>query len=228
MRTSSIHQILFVRHAQTTYSNIYPDITEEGTEQLRQTAKGLHPFIFNGTYPNLKIIASPAVRAQGSARVLVEALQHAGEIITEPLLRDMHVYNWPRAKELFNQCLLNGGRVEDVYDFDDCFEDENIFESRSVIQERFFCYMGQLQAALAQSTEPQCIVAVSHFEVLNHFLRSLWPDAPWLRWASSFRITMEHPTAQHDERTIVSYGERSIQIDLHLLMKKPSLFALLS
>lgn len=223
MQTSFIHQVLFVRHAQTTYSNVFPDITPEGIEQLRRTADGLRPLIFDGPYTDLKVIASPAVRAQGSAGVLVEHLKYAGEIITEPLLSDMHVHDWPRAKELFNQCLLNGGRVEDVYDFDDRFEDESIFEPRSAIRERFFRYMDQLHAGLAQSAEPQCILAVSHFEVLNHFLRGLWPDAPWLRWASSFSIQIEHPTSDNSRRAIVSYGDRLLQIDASVLLKKPLL-----
>ncbi len=219
MSFSFPHQIIFVRHAQTTYSNVFPDITPEGVEQLQCTAKTLQSFIVKKPHADLTIITSPALRAQGSAGVLAEELHYKGNIRTEPLLRDMHVRDWPRAKELFQRCLMNGGRVEDVYDVDDRFEDTNIFEPRSSIQKRFFHYMRQLHEKLSQFPEPQCVLAVSHFEVLNHFLRSLWPDAPWLRYSSFFRITMDHPIS-HGRQAIVTYGECSININASVLLQE--------
>lgn len=213
------HQILFVRHAETTYSNVYPDITEEGARQLRLTARELHPHIVANPENTLTIIASPAMRAQGSAGVLAEALGYSDEIITEPLLSDMAYADWPKAREIFELCRTGGGRVEDVYDSDERFEDTSIFEPRSSVRRRFYRYMKQCHDSLIHTSAPQCIVAVSHFEVLNHFLRELWPDAPWLRWATSFRITFERPHSSQDVVTTVTYAGKSFNSSPRTLFK---------
>lgn len=213
------HQIFFVRHAETTYSNIYPDITNEGAGQLRLTASKLHPHIIVNPEKTLTIIASPAMRAQGSADVLAEALGYTDEIITEPLLSDMSYADWPKAREIFELCRTGGGRVEDVYDTDERFEDFSIFEPRSSVRRRFYRYMKQCHDSLIHTSAPQCIVAVSHFEVLNHFLRELWPDAPWLRWATSFCVAFERPEAQTQTIATISYAGKSVSSSPETLFK---------
>ena len=213
------HRILFVRHAETTYANVYPDITENGASQLRQTAKELQPLILSNPEATLTIIASPAMRAQGSASVLAEALGYPREIITEPLLSDMRYTDWPKARQIFEQCRTGGGRVEDVYDSDDRFEDISIFEPRSSVRGRFYQYMKQCHNSLANTTDPQCILAVSHFEVLNHFLRELWSDAPWLRWATPFGIAFEKHDRQGDIIATVSYAGRSMSSSPKVLFR---------
>jgi len=214
-----LHQILFVRHAETTYSNIFPDITEDGVKQLQQTATVLHPLISANPEATFTIIASPAMRAQGSAGVLAKALGYTEEIITEPLLSDMGYADWPRAKEIFERCRIGGGRVEDVYDTDARFEDVSIFEPRSSVRRRFYQYMKQCHDSWVHTSAPQCIVAVSHFEVLNHFLRELWPDAAWLRWATSFGISFHKSDSQKTLIASVNYDGRTVSADSAKLFK---------
>jgi broad specificity phosphatase PhoE len=203
------HQLIFIRHAETRYSNIYPDITENGVNELKSTAKKIEPLIAAYPHQSLKIIASPAMRAQGSAGILAQELKYNHEIIIEPRLSDMGYPNWPKALEIFTQCNLNGGRVEDVYDMDDRFEDETIFEPRTAVRERFYAYMRECCSELLESSSPQCVLHVSHFEILNHFLKHLWPDVPWLKWADFFSISLQ-PSASNDEVAVtVSYKENS-------------------
>jgi broad specificity phosphatase PhoE len=98
------HQIIFLRHGRTSYSGIYPDITEEGREQLIQAAKKFRPFFSHQSFTKKIFITSPAVRAKGSGDILAKELQFEEEIFEEELLSDMHVFNWSKAKKIFNDC----------------------------------------------------------------------------------------------------------------------------
>lgn len=187
MSESPHHRIAFMRHAESTYSSVYPDITEAGIRQLEQTANELRSFL---SVPH-RIIASPAVRAQGSAHILVQAMGFASEIITEPLLSDMAYADWPSAKHIFEECRKECGGVENVYDMDDRFEDASIFEPRSSVRGRFYAFLEALTKDLRQAADPQRILIVSHFEILNHFVLKFLPDAPWLGPARSFRLQLE-------------------------------------
>lgn len=215
------HQLFFIRHAETTYSNIYPDITGQGAIQLRKTAKEIRPLITSNPKACITIVASPAMRAQGSASVLANSLGYTNEIITETLLSDMGYVDWPKARQIFEQCQMNGERIEDIYEIDDRFEDVHIFEPRSSVQTRFYRYMRKCHDALSNASKSQCIVVVSHFEILNHFLKNLWPDAPWLQWANYFTINYETSSSSQDFTVTVSYAGKTVSFQPEKIFKFP-------
>ena len=192
MEESAAHRIVFLRHAESTYSGVYPDITDAGIKRLQQVAREVHEHL---SVPQ-SIIASPAVRAQGSADDLARALEYQGDIITEPLLSDMTYSNWPAARGVFEQCRQECGGVENVYDTDERFEDASIFEPRTSVRRRFYAYLKQLINHVQLAVEPQNILVISHFEVLNHFVREFLPNAPWLRPGGSFLVRFEY--GNHD------------------------------
>ncbi len=192
------------------YSHVYPDITEAGIDQLKQTAKELHTYF---SVPH-RIIASPAVRAQGSAHILAQELGYHGEVMTEPLLSDMAYADWPAAKIIFEQCRLECEGVENIYDTDARFEDASIFEPRSSVQRRFYLYLEQLTNYLKQAADPLSILVVSHFEVLNHFIQNCFPDAPWIGAGKSFLLDIEQITDDTYSDAFVLYENFSKQVSL--------------
>jgi|GEM_PF-3614523 len=207
------YNLIFLRHAETTYSSVFPDITQNGIAKVRSVAAELQRASAWEGSSNLRIISSLAIRARGTASILAEEIYYDREVAIEPLLSDMHISDWPAALEIFQRCNLHG-RLEDVYDTDDCFEDACVFEPRSEIRKRFFRFLHRWHSMVGDSNTADCLFAVSHFELLNHFLHSLWPDAPWLPWAGFFSMSAD----DRNGMVTVRYGDRLSQVELQPLV----------
>ena len=209
------HRIAFIRHAESTYSSVYPDITEAGIQRLLQTAEELCHFL---PVPH-SIIASPAARTQGSAHVLAQAMGYQSEIITEPLLSDMAYANWPAAKMIFEESKLENGGVENIYDIDNRFEDAAIFEPRSFVRNRFYQYLKKLINNLKQTTDSQDILVISHFEILNHFVQKFFINAPWLGSGKYFLLQLDSDNSPYDG--LILYEKFSKHLTLSEIFSDP-------
>ena len=164
-------QAVFLCHGQTKYTNVFPDLTEEGIKTIKKTAV-LIPFI-NGNQ-NIAIFSSPKIRALGSASIIAKELDIRQKIIETPKLSAIEIRDKKRAKELFDEFFRKGIQAYSIaYGTDPRLEDGVIVEPRSAVQKRFFSFFSDLAKwFMANMNSPLRIVAVSHYEVLCHLVES--------------------------------------------------------
>ena len=64
---------IFLRHGQTDYTDVFPDLTEEGAETITKAAESIKSIIDG---QQITIISSPMVRAMGSACIVAKILRY--------------------------------------------------------------------------------------------------------------------------------------------------------
>ena len=168
-------QAIFLRHGQTEYTEVFPDITEEGIKTIKKSTELLRPFIEH--YQNVIIIASPMARAQGSAAVIAKVLDYKNKIRLEPNIQGAIAKDRQKAKALFYEHVSNGGirALSVAYGTDLRYEDGKIIEPRSEVRKRFFEYFAKLVRQLYVSPNlPLCLIHISHYEVMYHLVESLF------------------------------------------------------
>ena len=167
--------VIFLRHGQTNYTDVFPDLTEEGIKTITNSAELLRPFVEN--HQNVMIIASPMARAQGSAAVIARVLGHKGKTRIEPNIQAAIVKDRMRAKAIFYEHLKNGGMraLSVAYGTDPRYEDGEVIEPRSEVRKRFLGYLSKLVRRLFVSPNlPLCLIHVSHYETIYHVVESLF------------------------------------------------------
>lgn len=154
----------FVRHGESTYSDIYPDLTYPGQEQARQAGEILEEATHTVPSDELHLMSSPAVRARGTAGVIADCIGYSKPLIIEP---------------------------------------------RSHIRKRFFQFLSTLIPNTAG--EDTTLIAVSHFEILNHFVQLLWPRTQWFDYAHILKLQLSARTDDSHVRMQVGYnGDKRI------------------
>lgn len=169
--------VIFLRHGQTDYTDVFPDLTKEGIETIAKSAKLINPFVAN--YQNVVIIASPLARAQGSAAVIAKVLGYKDKIRLEPNIQAAIVKDKDRqkAKALFYEHVSNGGirALSVAYGKDPRYEDGKVIEPRSEVRKRFLGYFSKLVRRLFISQQlPLCLIHVSHYETIYHLVETLF------------------------------------------------------
>ena len=91
---------IFLRHGQTEYTDVFPDLTNKGVETVTNSANSIECFLKGNS--NVVIVTSPAARAQGSASIIAKIIGHRGKIINEPAIRGAIVNNKQQTQPLFN------------------------------------------------------------------------------------------------------------------------------
>lgn len=168
----------FIRHGQSNYTNIPPDLTEVGKRTIFNSAMEFKAIRSNlpGAIA-LRVASSPSVRAIGSAEIISNVLGVTEEVRQMPLLGPAFLKNMGEAKALFNEHVSKGGMKElcIAYGKDPIYEDGEIIEPRSEVQKRFYKYLGILvRDMLSCSSENRFVIHVSHYEVLYHLLETVF------------------------------------------------------
>jgi len=167
--------VIFLRHGQTDYTDVFPDLTEEGIKTIEASAELIRPFVEN--HQNVMIIASPMARAQGSAAVIAKVLGHKEKTRIEPNIQAAMVKDRMRAKAIFYEHVNNGGMraLSVAYGTDPRYEDGEVIEPRSEVRKRFLGYFSKLVRRLFISPNlPLCLIHVSHYETIYHVVESLF------------------------------------------------------
>jgi broad specificity phosphatase PhoE len=166
---------VFLRHGQTDYTGIFPDLTPEGIETMRASAVAIKQFC-NGHPGLLNIVSSPTVRAMGSSSILAKELDFKDAVREAPLLRAAQIFDKEKAAALFREHFSNGGMrsICIKYDTDPRFEDGKFIEPRSRVRKRFFKYLGMLSREFMALTSPMFVVHVSHHEVLYSLVQEVF------------------------------------------------------
>lgn len=166
---------IFLRHGQTDYTDVFPDLTEEGIKTITDSAQSIKPIIEE--HQNVVIIASPMARALGSAAVIARAIEYKGKIKKEPNIQAAVVKDRMQAKALFFEHVAKGGMraLSVAYGKDPRYEDAKVIEPRSEVAKRFFQYFAYFVRSLLINTgTPPCFIHVSHYETLYHFVEHLF------------------------------------------------------
>ena len=166
---------IFLRHGQTEYTDVFPDLTEQGMETIKRSARSIKPIAEE--HQRISIVASPLARAQGSAAIIANELEYKGEIREEPAITAAILKKILQAKALFNEYMSNGGMraLAIAYGIDPRYENGQVIEPRSRIRKRFFEYFTNMIRSLVTTAQlPPCLIHVSHYEVLYHFVERLF------------------------------------------------------
>lgn len=167
--------VIFLRHGQTEYTDVFPDLTEEGIKTIAKSAELLKPFLEH--YQNVVIIASPMARAHGSAAVIAKVLGYKDKIRLEPNIQGAVVKDRQKAKALFYEHVSNGGTraLSIAYGKDPRYEDGKVIEPRSEVRKRFLGYFSRLVRRMFISQNlPACLIHISHYETIYHLVESLF------------------------------------------------------
>ena len=167
--------LILVRHGETRYTNIFPDLTPEGIKQIQATSLKLTPVI--GNYPTVYLMSSPAIRALGSTQVLKDTLGLGGTTLIVPdlapfLVKDLSSfldYDKRNSTPIYGQMWLNDPLLS---------KDNPLTESRQAVEQRATRFLHYVSVGLDQIArdrqEPLCAVALTHFEIMAPILKGLY------------------------------------------------------
>jgi len=165
-----IGEIFFVRHGHSAYTELFPDLTKEGIKAIKEAAKKIGKLIAKYFY--VFIISSPAVCAQGTAKIIQREIGHEGEIKIEPAVKEAEVRDSLDGKEIFKRYMASGGlkALSVAYGIDSRYENPRIFEPRSLVKARFFEYFSDLIRRMFLNSMKHATIIVSHYETLYHLV----------------------------------------------------------
>lgn len=182
MKRKPIGRAAFLRHGETDYTNVFPDLTDAGKRTILKSGRELKA-IRDGLPGEITVAvaSSPAVRAMGSAFGISNVFGFAGKIVEIiPLLGPVELRDEIKAKALFFEFAANGGMkgLCVSYGTDPRCEDGLFIEPRSEVQKRLYKYLGMLvQDMLVFGQENRFVIHVSHYEVLYHLVENVfWLD----------------------------------------------------
>jgi broad specificity phosphatase PhoE len=171
-------QLIIVRHGQTGYTNVFPDLTPEGIEQVKQTAFSLKNHLQN--FDQIYSVSSPAVRALGTNHYLLESL---GLNIQTRRLRSLRPFD---IKDF--EGFMEFDRKNSTPRYGEMFlthpylmSDNDLIESSFKVLERGrrALYHGtRFVAKVARQTEKNTLLLAStHFELAVVALAGLYPES---------------------------------------------------
>jgi len=195
MKRKMIGRAVFLRHGESDYTDIFPDLTKAGKKTILRSADAIKTIA--GSPLQVSIASSPAVRAMGSAFIISGVLGFAEEAKQIPLLGPVGLRDEIKAKSLFFEFVANGGMkgLCASYGTDPRCEDGLIVEPRSEVQKRFYKYLGMFaRSLLASDSKNSFVVHVSHYEVLYHLVETVF----WLDYE-------DDPPLGHGEIILISF-----------------------
>ncbi|MSR71343.1 MAG: histidine phosphatase family protein [Candidatus Taylorbacteria bacterium] len=164
--------LLFGRHGDSVYTNVYPDLTSEGERTMAETALEMHTIL--GNCSEIEIIASPQPRAQGSADIIAREFGYSREVGIEPHIRCNDIFD----EQMKVSPWKGYGEGEDLlrsYETHPDFESGEKLERRSEVQRRFAWYLDSLGGNLIRDGLMDVTIHITHFEVLWRLARIISP-----------------------------------------------------
>ena len=182
-----IGKITLFRHGDTTYTNQYPDLTDDGKFKLKSAGKSLKERVDEDS-EDLLFLHSPSIRAKASMAHLLHGMEKTdgvAEVDVEEVarsfspLRSVEKLDADEAQKLIEKHMENipvENQYEEfdrVYALHDDFENSPHWEPRSKVESRTRRLLRQAIAMLVRNDSEDIsktphIVAISHFETLNN------------------------------------------------------------
>lgn len=163
--------LIVIRHGETKYTNKFPDLTPEGIEQIENSAIYLKNLL--AKYSCFAIVASPAVRAQGSAEIFIKK----SKIPTKKILisNDIRPYDImdldeflefqrPFDPKVFAEMWLNNAFFDS--------ERNHLTEKRKDVNMRAMKFLNRYLTRVQEKKdkEPVCTILHTHTEILANYL----------------------------------------------------------
>jgi len=169
-----IGRAIFLRHGQTDYTDVFPDLNKDGVETIQKSAEEIKLAI--GSSVRIRMVSSPLPRAMGTASIIAKAIGYLDPIREAPALRAAVVRDKPRAMAVFNEHMAQGGPTELAwsYEEDPRYKDASMIEPVSEIQKRFYKYLSGLVWEMLCFDVAWTYIHVSHYEVLYDFVHSIF------------------------------------------------------
>ncbi len=156
--------LLFLRHGKTNYTGIFPDLTDDGKEEISKAADEILEIVKD--MKSVRIVSSQLPRALGTAGIIAKRLQYADKDIDQELaIRCMDFLNNELATALWSG-FASARDVDRAYKHDLRFESGEAVEKRSAIQQRFNEYLEDLFAQFIADKLADVTIHSSHYEVL--------------------------------------------------------------
>lgn len=178
--------ILILRHGQTEYTDIYPDLTKKGVEEVQLVGNALSPYI--GAFDRVIALSSPAIRAIGTADIF---LSSAGvdniKLRTSKSIENLKIKDKDR---FINYLRDNSTEIDgELWLTDSLLENDNdLAESRIDVEWRAYRFLYHYTNFLNRINSKDCstlLVVFTHFEIGNNFLKAVYGEAvdyPILDW----------------------------------------------
>lgn len=176
------NEIIAIRHGESTYTGIKPDLTENGLAQIRETAHQLEEML--KSFDSVIFISSPTPRAMGSAETFLQELGLVEAAVRVcRAVRTVDIYD----EEKFLQYMAQNSTA--IYGdlwlkSDDLRLDTEFCEGRQSINQRalrFLYHYAQALERLAEKNQKNiALVTFTHFEVAVNFLQGLYSSSPEL------------------------------------------------
>lgn len=170
---SSKTSLIFIRHGKSLYTNEFPDLTEEGVEQITRSAEELKPFI--DRYNTILVFSSPAVRAQGSAHVFLNAIGRPEQTVTEvPDLAPVKIKDFSKFLSVLNRPGFS--KEYEVWLKDPVFDDpcNEVSERRSRVERRALRFLSSFALDGFEQRDPVCSLYFTHFEIMLSYLNAIY------------------------------------------------------
>ncbi len=169
-------EIWGVRHGRTLYREEFPDLTDEGVEEVQDTALAVKSEI--PEFKRIHLVSSPAARALGTAETFLETVGLSVEVVkTDPDLSPMEMINitefliydrahrTPREGEMWIRHAIFGS-------------DNPMTESRPKVKTRAFRFL-QMFTDMIHAEGPGTLgIFFSHTEILYHYMHALFLEHP--------------------------------------------------
>lgn len=172
-------KISIMRHGATRYTNQFPDLTERGINQARERGRELKEKI-NPENEDVLYTTSPSVRAEGTMSFVLEELgEEDADVRTLEAIRSVKIRDAEKAKVMIDE-IMEGtddvSKMDRAYANDEKFENtHDIWEAKSEVEKRFYRGLEYVIRSFIkyhngqEAEKTPHLVAVSHFEYLNHF-----------------------------------------------------------
>ncbi len=169
-------KVSVMRHGHTKYTNVYPDLTQQGLEEVSESAKKLKGLV--NLEEDVVFLSSPAVRAQGTTDKIKQEIDPEAETRVMNSIRSVHVKDMRKAVEMLTELTEGTLHIPDIdraYALTKGFADRpDVWQSAKEVEDRFFrnieYSIRSFERRDANTEKLSHIVAVSHFEPLNHFI----------------------------------------------------------
>lgn len=182
-----VGRITIVRHGDTRYTGVYPDLTDSGIEQITAQAEILSDEL-DLDKEEVIFVSSPTPRTKGSMDIIKEKLGLANqETNVIKAIRGIDVKDMPRALDIINEVMIDGfdlTKIDRAYATEKRFEEmPDVWEAPSNVEKRSlraieYAIRGLTKAKeLTPNREPH-IIAASHFEIVDLLLAKVFGREP--------------------------------------------------
>lgn len=177
-------KVSIMRHAATKYTDQFPDVTEKGVEQSRERGKELKSKIDRST-DDVLFASSSSVRTRGTMSFILEELgEEDADVRTLESIRSVEIRDMGKARVMIDEIMEGTGdvaKMDRAYANDERFENTpDIWQSKSEVEKRFYRGLEYLIRSfikyqkIHKNEKTPHLVAVSHFEFLNHFVAKVF------------------------------------------------------